>query len=63
MGHMKWISNLTSDDINEITRLLNYAFKHKQKRISFNNGDYDTEYLEAVVKVWSENAIIEKNEL
>ena len=57
MGHMKWISTLTQDDLESMKLLVKFAEMNNEELISFQNSKYEISYIRSVIKLKEDGEI------
>jgi|6_EtaG_2_1085325.scaffolds.fasta_scaffold253685_2 hypothetical protein len=57
MGHMKWISTLTQDDLKSMKLLVKFAEMNNEELISFQNSKYEISYIRSVIKLKEDGEI------
>ena len=57
MGHMKWISTLTSSDLKSMKSIIITAKEDAKEKASFQGSEYEITYLQNVVNFLETNEV------
>ena len=57
MGHMKWISTLTQDDLESMKLLVKFAEMNNEELVRFQNSEYGISYIKSIIKLKEDGEI------
>lgn len=57
MGHMKWISTLTTSDLKSMKEIVKLAEQDNEQRTQFQKNSYEVTYLQNVIKYLETNEV------
>ena len=57
MGHMKWISTLTTSDLKSMKEIVKLAKEDNEQRAQFQGSSYEVTYLQNVIKYLETNQV------